>query len=71
MYFHNAIEHVHSPMFTSYKGVSVSMTEVKDSSSKIWTRVTCGIQALLTYNDGQFVWNAKYDNTYVEVHTHQ
>jgi hypothetical protein len=71
IYFHNAIEHIHSPMFTSYKGVSVAMTEVKDSSSKIWTRVTCGIQALLTYNDGQFVWNSKYDNTYVEVHTQQ
>lgn len=64
-YYENAIKHIQSPTFTSYKGGAFSMNEVLDGEGKQWTRVTCAIHALLKSNKGSPIWNHKYDQSYV------
>ena len=64
-YYDQAINYIKSSAFTSYKGAGISISEIKDEDSKIWTQVTCSIKALLSDNVPDLKWNPGYDGSYV------
>ena len=64
-YYDKAINYIESNAFTSYKGAGISINEIKDEESNIWTQVTCSIKALLSDNVPDLKWNGGYDGSYV------
>lgn len=64
-YYDKAINYIESNAFTSYKGAGISISEIKDEESNIWTQVTCSIKALLSDNTPDLKWNPGYDGSYV------
>lgn len=64
-YYRKAISYIKSSAFTSYKGISVSMSDSTEDNKAV-TTVTCTIQALLASNKYSPQWNKDYDGSYIE-----